>query len=121
MVMTIEQLTNRIVFLESQILVLLSATKGVKHNAKGIKSDAKGVKSNAKGVKSDAKGIKSASAFNIFAKYFTPHIRSALFNTNFILTKDLHFKPTHQQIIVEISAMWNDLTLEEKSHWKLSH
>ena len=100
MVMTIEQLTNRIVFLESQILVLLSATKG---------------------IKSDAKGTKSASAFNIFAKYFTPHIRSALFNTNFILTKDLHFKPTHQQIIVEISAMWNDLTLEEKSHWKLSH
>jgi len=107
MVMTIEQLTNRIVFLESQILVLLSATKGIKSDAKGIKSD--------------AKGTKSASAFNIFAKYFTPHIRSALFNTNFILTKDLHFKPTHQQIIVEISAMWNDLTLEEKSHWKLSH
>jgi len=121
MVMTIEQLTNRIVFLESQILVLLSATKGIKSDAKGVRSDAKGVKSDAKGVKHNAKGVKSASAFNIFAKYFTPHIRSALFNTNFILTKDLHFKPTHQQIIVEISAMWNDLTLEEKSHWKLSH
>lgn len=91
MVLTIEELTNRVVFLESQILYLLSSRKIKKHS----------------------------SAFNIFAKYFTPHVRSALFNNNFLLTKDLHFKPTHQQIITEISAMWNDLTLEEKSHWKL--
>ena len=91
MVLTIEELTNRVIFLESQLLYLLSSRKIKKHS----------------------------SAFNIFAKYFTPHVRSALFNNNFILTKDLHFKPTHKQIITEISAMWNDLTLEEKSHWKL--
>lgn len=95
MVLTIEELTNRVVFLESQILLLLSSCN------------------------SSCKIKKHSSAFNIFAKYFTPHVRSVLFNNNFILTKDLHFKPTHQQIITEISAMWNDLTLEEKSHWKL--
>jgi hypothetical protein len=64
-----------------------------------------------------ASKTKHSSAFANFAHTFTPHVRSALFHNNFICTRNLHFKPTHAQIIKEISLMWNALTLDEKLHF----
>lgn len=87
--LTIEQLASRIALLESQVHSLSKKSK---------KS-------------------KKSSAFNNFALAFTPHIRSALFNFNLRNTHNLHFKPTHAQIIFELSLMWNALTHEEKSHF----
>ena len=68
-------------------------------------------------VQSLSKKSKHPSAFNNFTQCFTPHVRSVLFNKNFVRTRNLHFKPTHAQIIKEISLMWNALTHDEKLHF----
>jgi len=90
MVLTIEALVLRIAFLESKILAFNSDT---------------------------FPKSKHSSPFNNFTQTFTPHVRSCLFNNNFVCTHNLHFKPTHAQIIKEISLMWNALTLDEKLHF----
>ena len=68
-------------------------------------------------IQSLSKKSKQPSAFNNFTQCFTPHVRSALFNQNFVRTHNLHFKPTHSQIIKEISLMWNALAPDEKLHF----
>ena len=68
-------------------------------------------------IQSLSKKSKQPSAFNNFTQCFTPHVRSALFNKNFVRTHNLHFKPTHSQIIKEISLMWNALAPDEKLHF----
>ena len=55
---------------------------------------------------------KRISGFHVFAQSVRPHVRSYLFHI-------YHFNPTNTDIIKEISAMWNDISTEEKDHWIL--
>jgi hypothetical protein len=50
------------------------------------------------------------NGFRLFAQSIRSHIRSQLFHT-------LHTHPTNTDIIKEISAIWNHISTEEKSHW----
>lgn len=53
---------------------------------------------------------KRISGFHNFAQAVRPHVRSYLFQIS-------HFNPSNSDIIKEISAMWNDISTEEKYHW----
>ena len=88
MVITIEQLIQRIAFLETQITILL-----------------------------DSSNKKNISAFNSFKLHFIPHVRSDLFRIHFNLTGNTNFQPKFADIIKEISAMWNETSHLEKLHW----
>jgi hypothetical protein len=88
MTITIDQLIERIVFLETQIALLLVSTNK-----------------------------KNLSAFKAFQLHFIPHVRSNLFRIHFIHTGNTNFQPKFADIIKEISAMWNDTSHHEKLHW----
>jgi hypothetical protein len=91
MTLTIEQLHARINSLETHIQALLSYKSPLKHN--------------------------HASGFKSFAKAVRHHVRSYLFNIHFTNTGHSNFNPKNTDILIEISAMWNDISYEEKLHW----
>ena len=91
MVHTIDTLKLRIDFLEIHILSLLSFKVPVKN--------------------------KHTNGFKLFSQAVRPHVRSYLFKENLQITGNNNFNPKNTDIIKEISAMWNDLSLEEKFHW----
>ena len=92
MVLTMEQLIHRIQVLESHILVLL-----------------------------DRLNTKKLSPFKLFQQHFIPHVRSDLFRIHFYHTGNTNFQPKFSDIIKEISAMWNDISHDEKLHWARIH
>lgn len=59
------------------------------------------------------KHIKLSRGFNNFAKVFRQHVRSSLF------IHSPHITPTNSHILKELSAIWNDISFEEKLHWIL--
>ena len=97
MVLTIDQLQARITSLEMHIQLLSSKfTVKPKH-------------------KSQPKH-KHNSGFKAFAKAVRPHVRSYLFNS-----ANSHFIPKNTDINIEISAMWNEISPEEKLHWTYTY
>jgi hypothetical protein len=97
MTLTIDQLHARINCLETHIQALLSSKSTLKHN--------------------HASASASASGFKSFAKAVRHHVRSYLFNIHFTNTGHSNFNPKNTDILIEISAMWNDISYEEKLHW----
>lgn len=95
MVHTIDTLKARIDFLEIHILSLLSFKVQHKHKHKH----------------------KHTNGFKLFSQAVRPHVRSYLFKLHFAITGNYNFNPKNTDIIKEISAMWNDLSFEEKFHW----
>lgn len=67
-----------------------------------------------------SKHKKNVSGFNIFAKFFRHHVRSSLFQIYFQNTGNSHFIPKNTHIQKELAAMWNDISYDEKLHWKNS-
>ncbi len=90
--LTIEQLTNRIIYLEKQIHILLSSK--VRRVKRSI-----------------------SSGFKLFEQTFIPHVRTSLYYKHFIVTGNYNFQPKFSDIIKEISAMWNAISYDEKLHW----
>jgi hypothetical protein len=99
MTLTIDQLHARINCLETHIQALLSSKSTLKHNNASASASA------------------SASGFKSFAKAVRHHVRSYLFNIHFTNTGHSNFNPKNTDILIEISAMWNDISYEEKLHW----
>ena len=89
MSLTIEQLIDRVLLLESQIQLLLSFKLKVKR----------------------------VYGYKLFEKYFIPHVRTSLLRQYYIHTGNYDFKPKYSDIIKEISSMWSDISHDEKLHW----
>lgn len=101
MVLTIDQLQARITSLEMHIQ-LLSSNFTVNHKHKHKPQPKHKPKHN--------------SGFKAFAKAVRPHVRSYLFNN-----ANSHFIPKNTDINIEISAMWNEISPEEKLHWTYTY